>query len=158
MYNSCFSENLANVFSAVVLIISLMALNSTWVAVVGKVGWWCRSKMFENQVRPINQRLPNLLSRLCLLDSASLERTFTLWIHDSRPFFSTNILLFLCSLNQSETTVLFVRSVTDVMFKSVRAALVFVARFAAICVVISTNLVIDVSFFDNLDLFTTKLW
>ena len=44
------------------------------------------------------------------------------------------------------------------MFKSLRAALIFEARFAAICAALESNLGIVMSFFDNLDLLATKLW
>ena len=51
-----------------------------------------------------------------------------------------------------------VHPMTDLMFKSLRAALIFVARFAARCAAINSNLGIVMSFFDNLDLLATKPW
>ena len=70
-------------FSIVVVIISLMPLNSTWDSVVGHmVGRRGHNEIIESHVGPFHQRSPNLLigslDFLCLLDSVSLERTLTL--------------------------------------------------------------------------------
>ena len=92
-YNSCFSNKLSNVsdFSIVVVIISLMALHSTWNSVIGPmVGWPCDNEMSESQVRLFQQRSPNLLIGLPRLPMSAgfwfVRTYFHLWINDSRSF------------------------------------------------------------------------
>ena len=80
------------------------------------------------------------------------------WLKIFLTLFSTNTLQLPWSLSQCKTTMLSVHPKTDLMFKSFRAALIFVARFAAICVAINSNLGIVMSVFDNLDLLPTKPW